>query len=544
MSENDSNDQSDRGLRSGLDRRHLLFGLAATGLGGCGTVPNWELHAEALRLLAQSEGPDRRPAFIADVAWTRQILWQQVLNLHKVPGADWDERIEYGQRLLKAVGGGVLFLPAGEYRLKEEILLEDRVVLRGEPFRAADATGVGVPRGTRLLFPAHRFGRIDEPFDHRDGFRRIRTRESSASRCGLVDLDLDHGRIEMRCPRYGPIGSQRLVVGCRLRHAVAIDESLPDLSIGQLRGQRFTDRGRAAVEVDGLFDVLVAGNSIEPSSGSVVQRGYVLDTRGGEPGRRDVVFDYDNRSGLLVNFFTAGGERFGRRWNGNRWNRPYSFRRGLLIRDNAVFSTGRPAIGFSGQGVVCERNSIRFRPGVVRHTVDGRKISLGSSTNGNRAIEARGHGWSILNNQFEVHSNRTEEGDYTLNDGEGILHEDHANSTVVGARAIGNVGNANISVYRVGAIDGLEVSGNELRLARAQRGRPFAIYVSALRGEHLNSCGGAAVHDNVVESGGILMRGRDAGENRITDNRCLDVPQELVNEASAELRGNVGFSVA
>ena len=152
--------------------------------------------------------------------------------------------------------------------------------------------------------------------------------------------------------------------------------------------------------------------------------------------------------------------------DGTPTTHPWGFRKGTVIRDNFVFSTGRCAIGFSGDGVVCAGNVIRFAPDIVRPTVTGVHRSYGSSTNDNRALEIRGWRWVVEENQYEVHSNFCSDRKYRINDGEGLMHEDHCNSTIVDSRLVNNHGNSYLSLFHVGEVNGLHVEGNDISTPR------------------------------------------------------------------------------
>ena len=54
--------------------------------------------------------------------------------------------------------------------------------------------------------------------------------------------------------------------------------------------------------------------------------------------------------------------------------------------------------------------------------------------------------------------------DYPINDGEGLMHEDHCNSAIVDSRLVGNRVNSYLSIYKCGPIDGLHQIFNNDRI--------------------------------------------------------------------------------
>jgi hypothetical protein len=255
-----------------------------------------------------------------------------------------------------------------------------------------------------------------------------------------------------------------------------------------------------------------------------------------------VIFDYDNRAGIYLNHYGIGGPG-GQGPDGTPETYPHGFRKSLVIRDNYVFNTGRCAIGFCGDGVRCLHNVIRFARDVWRPTVTGRHISHGASTNDNRAVEMRGWRWVVHGNAYEVYRNLAYDRKYSINDGEGLMHEDHVNSTVKDSVLTNNRGNAYLSIYQTAGIDGLLVEGNDLRIDPGAGGEP-AIHVTANRTSDPFPCRNVRILDNTVSGRGILISGSPAANNVVRGNRAVgDRPQKIKNEAGAVVEDNEGFEV-
>jgi len=132
--------------------------------------------------------------------------------------------------------------------------------------------------------------------------------------------------------------------------------------MGQKPWQRYTATWeRAAIHVYSAENALVANNRL-PRSGEAnfTMDGYLMLDRARKLMTVDgVVFDYDNRAGIYLNHYGIGGPG-GQGPDGTPETHSYGFRKGLVIRDNYIFNTGRCAIGFCGDGVQCLRNVIRF----------------------------------------------------------------------------------------------------------------------------------------------------------------------------------------
>ena len=76
----------------------------------------------------------------------------------------------------------------------------------------------------------------------------------------------------------------------------------------------------------------------------------------------------------------------------------------------------------------------------------------------------RGWRWVVDGNDYQVHRNWAFDRKYKINDGEGLMHEDHVNSTIHDSVLTNNRGNTYLSLYKTAGIDGLLVEGNDIRL--------------------------------------------------------------------------------
>jgi len=489
--------------------------------------------------------PTDNPLLQPGAGWSQLLPWQPVIDITSIPGAGefWDERLEKAQQALLPKGGGTIFFPRGNYRFARDILLQSGVILRGVPSEVPSAHDARFAPASKLEFPGYApsFSGSGTPVS--TAFKGITLSDpAEASNCGVAFLDINRGHISLGETQGHRCGINRFVYGCRLRNCAGPASEIPDLKQGQPAWLRYTAKFRAAIRVHAAENALVANNRI-PKSGddNFTLRGYPLKDRKGQAVPFDVEFDYDNRPGIYVNHHCIGGAGASGD-DGTPETHPWGFREGTIIRDNYVYCTGRCAIGFSGDGVVCSRNVIRFAQAVSRPTVTGVEASHGSSTNDNRAVEMRGWRWVLEGNDYEVHSNICSDGKYRINDGEGLMHEDHCNSSVVGSRLVNNHGNSYLSIYHCGAIDGLHIEGNEI----STPGRISDIYVAAPRHRQPGDfpIRRVTIVNNVTRSNGIRVRGHPAERVVVKGNRHASTTTGVIfDEANAEVSNNSNYEV-
>jgi len=199
--------------------------------------------------------------------------------------------------------------------------------------------------------------------------------------------------------------------------------------------------------------------------------------------------------------------------------------------------------------VQCLNNVIRFPKGIVRKTVTGKHLSHGASTNDNRAVEMRGWRWVVSGNDYEVHRNIAADGVYAINDGEGLMHEDHVNSTVKDSVLAHNRGNAYLSIYQTAGIDGLRIEGNEIHID-AGAGGEAAITIAANRVNEAFPCRNVRILNNIVSGRGIKIDGAKDGSsnNLIKGNKAVGKAfgkegYVIQNMANAKVEDNPGFTV-
>jgi hypothetical protein len=498
--------------------------------------------------LRSAELPNTDPLAKYKLAWTAEVKWGNVVDVSKEPGETADDKLASAQAKLAMQGGGVAFFPAGVYRFSSTIKLLNGVVLRGtDPLPVTSAQNEKYAPPTQFEFPKYEFQPEGDGTPISKAFKGIQLAEPGvAANVGLVNIALNRTHIHFYDdgPNGHAAGSNRFVVGCVLRNCAVADNTVPNLKINQLGWQRFTSRHHAAIDIKAKSNILIANNRL-PKSGedNFSMSGYVLLDTKKMPTKIDgVVFDYDNRPAMYVNHFGIGGSG-GSGPDGTPKSHPHGFRKGIIIRDNYIYNTGRIGIGFCGEGVQCLNNVIRFPDDVWRPTATGQQLTSGASTNDNRAMEMRGWGWVLDGNDYIVHRNWAYDKKYKINDGEGLMHEDHMNSTVKDSILVNNRGNAYLSIYKTAGVDGLLIEGNEIRLPEGKQ-TIAAIYVNADRNKGRFPVKRVKILKNVVSGGGILLSGDPSEENVIKGNKFAGQGQGTLNlNANADLDSNEGFTV-
>lgn len=483
-------------------------------------------------------------------AWIDALPWDRVVAMEAPDDQPADDRLSAMQRELAEKGGGVIAFPAGTYRFANDLVLEDGIILRGaDPVDSKDAKEEGYNPPTRLEFPKYVPSMEGEGTPIDTAFRRVRVRDGAkTSGCGVVNVSINRAHIDFaENEETHTAGSRRVVFGCKITNAAAADPHIPNKEYQQAPHQRFTARHQAAINVYADADLFIANNRL-PKSGddNFLVKPYTLvkvhgtgqDFKLGQDKPHEfltleegVMFDYDNRPGIAANMFGIGAFGSGS-GNGTPETHPWGFRKGTIIRDNYIYCSGRSAIGFSGDGVYCGHNVIRYPNDVVRPTTTGLVLSDGSATNDNRAMTMRGYRWHADANNYEVHSNKTMGGG-KINDGEGIMHENHANSSVVDSKMTANIGNRYLCFWVI-AIDGLLIEGNKI----SANGAAINLHCGARDVKHVKIAG------NELSQGGIRVTAAVGEDISITGNRYTgEGTGSITADDLAWVGDNEGFEV-
>lgn len=510
------------------DRRKILI------LGSAAALLPKQIFAE--------DAPQNDPAAHLELPWTAQLKWDVVVDVTTMVGGGkyWDQRFAKAQEEVASHGGGVVFFPAGEYHFEDHLQLKNGVVIRGaDPDKSTSAHDENYAPPTRFEFPKYQqlLKGDGTPID--TAFKGIHLEEpSKAANCGLVNLAINRGHIRFLEDDDHKCGGNRIIFGCVLRNCAVADPAIPKIDRGQHKWQRFTSRHHAAMHVNGAENILIANNRL-PKSGddNFTMKDFILKPNRGSADRYDVEFDYDNRPGMYISEYCIGGSG-GSGNDGTPETHPWGFRKGIVIRDNYLFQTGRTPIAFTGDGTICANNMIRIPKDIWRPTATGADATSGSSTNDNRAIQMRGWRWVVEDNDFEVHRNWAAQRGYLINDGEGMMHEDHCNSDLRGSRLTNNRGNSYISIYKCGSIDGLEIEGNDISVPSGIAD----IYVVSDRNSGPAPIRNVRIVNNRTRSNGILIQGAPASGNVVEKNEHVGGGGTITNKAKAKVSGNKGYS--
>ncbi len=497
---------------------------------------------------AEGQPPTDNPLAAYKQAWTDKLPWGNVVDVTTCDAKTTDDllAVAIGQLIAKG-GGGVVYFPAGTYTFAKSITLPNGIILRGAASKERSALKEAYQPLTKFEFPKYEYKAAGDGTPLDTAFKGVDCETPGTdSNLGLVDIAVNRGHVNFdddHSEKHAA-GKNRFVVGCTFRNAAVADPSVPNLTINQKAFQRFTHRHRPAVHLTGE-NALVANNRL-PKSGddNFTMTGFVLlGDKKKETAIDGVVFDYDNRPGFYVNHYGIGGAGGGGP-DGTPETHPWGFRTGIVIVGNFLHQTGRLGIGFTSDGGRCEGNVIRIPDDVWRPTATGQAITFGSSTNDNRAVEMRGWRWVVTRNDYQVHCNWAFDKKYRINDGEGLMHEDHVNSTVKDSVLTHNTGNTYLSIYKTAGIDGLLVEKNDIRLGDGTRvvAGGSAVMVSADRNKERFPCKNVKVLNNTVAGGGILVSGTPAEGNVISGNKCLGVAVKITNNADARVEKNEGFA--
>lgn len=526
-----------------------------------------------------AEAPIDNPVANYGVEWTDAFRWDQVVSIDEAAGETLEERLANAQEELSLQGGGVVYFPEGTYVFSDHVYLKKGIVIRGTyplnserhnpivphefPQAFIDAREPRYTLGTHFIFPRYVPSFIGDGTPVGTAFKGIRLEKpDKADFCGVVNIHIHYGHIALGTrdalqQNYaaGHMPGHMLVFGNILENTAVASPDIP--AAFQHAWQRFPDREYGAITVYAAQNILVANNRIpENDDGSFLMRGYRLyptqaDLKDGTNlAEQDVWFDYMNRTGIRVNYmpmmhqldiWTKYEELESAVQSGTHEEMvtPGTLAKGIVIRNNYIYTTGGGGIKTTGDGAWVAFNIIRCRPSVVLPTATG--FHKDTHVNDVRAVEVRGWRWTIEGNDFDVHSNYTIDG-IKYNDGEGLMHESWQNVDVRDSRIINNVGNRYICLWRV-PVYGLEISGNRLRI----KPNWHAIFInSQSRFSPTNlvdlPCERVVIKNNITEGGGIKTLGGKGPGNIIMNNLHTMLHEgKIENFTNSLMKGNKNY---
>ena len=511
-----------------------------------------------------SAAPTNDAAAAYGQAWTGTLAWSQVFRIQDYGGkgdgaGDNGPSLERAEAAAIAVGGGVIFFPSGTYVFANDVVLRSGIILRGQdpaPVRNAPDPRYAPP--TRFEFPQYHFSSIGTGADAGTAFKGIHTLNPAAdSNVGVVNIAVNRGFIDLGDNKIrGPgfrAGSNRLVVGCTVRNAVMpqgyfhFDWEPAVPTSWQYPWQRYTDPFSFAIRVISTSNALVANNRLLPATDNFVENGYLIhDTKKNVVTVDGVLFDYDNRYGIIVNRSWAGvnGTRNG--FAATRDTDPILFGTGVLIADNYIRNTGRVALYAAGQGAIIRHNTALNQPdGLVgRYGTDGTREANGSSTFEDRGIDFCGYDVTVDGNSYEAHQGKLLVNYPRVNDGEGILMQEWSGTSAINETITHNTGNSYIGLYDEGRILHCEITDNtvtegDIQVFSRKETGPSEVKNNTIARNHLKggihvggyapTCGGNRVIDNQSGSPqkltleGTVHDPQHGGDTVVEGNRNLDV---------------------
>lgn len=526
-----------------------------------------------------AEIPADNPAANYGAEWTNAFNWDRVMSIEEAPGETLEERLAHAQEVLSSQGGGVVYFPEGTYVFSDHIYLKKGIVIRGTfplnsekhnpivphefPKAFIDAREPRYTLGTHFIFPRYIPSFVGKGTPTETAFKGIRLENpDEAGFCGVVNIHIHYGHIALgnrdalqRNYAAGQMPGHMLVFGNILENTAVASSEIP--AAFQHAWQRFPDREYGAISVYAAQNILVANNRIpENDEASFLMKGYRLyptqaDLNAGtNMTEHDVWFDYMNRTGIRVNYmpmmhqldiWTKYEELEAAVQNGTHEEMvtPGTLAKGIVIRNNYIYTTGGGGIKTTGDGAWVAFNIIKCRPSVVLPTATG--FHKDTHVNDVRAVEVRGWRWTIEGNDFDVHSNYTPDG-IKYNDGEGLMHESWQNVDVRDSRIINNVGNRYICLWRV-PIYGLEISGNRMRI----KPNWHAVFInSQSRFSPTNlvdlPCERVVIENNITEGGGIKTLGENGPGNIIRNNRHTLLNEgKIENFTNSSMEGNMNY---
>lgn len=487
--------------------------------------------------------PTENPAARYKLAWTDGAKWNQVVSIEDFKGKDWIEKIDKAQDALAKKGGGVVYFPAGKYKISDTIKLKSNIIIRGAtPERVKDARRDDYAPPTKFIFPTYKpsFGGEGTPID--TAFKGVELADMNKdTHCGIVNIDLDHGHIHFGVSVYdnkqfvenfATYGRNHIIYGCRVSSAAVTDPSIP--KDFQHKWQRWTFRHRGAIDIRAAANVLIANNRIpESRKDNFTMKTYKVYAGTGRKTTKEieVEFKYDNRPGIYMNYGNV---------KGTPETDPTCFVKGLDIRENYVHCDGCLAIGFSGDGTYCGFNVVRYGKDVYLPIYNGYNES--HYVNNVRAVEMRGWRWTVEGTDYKVYRNIFDKKTgNSYNDGEGLMHEQHSNVDIRDSKLINNKGNSYLCLWRA-PMNGLLIKGNEIDTPNTMWG---AICVNGRthKSKQLLTVKNVHIVDNVTKRAGIMMMGKDGENNIIKGNRHEGENGFIRNliEPKAEVSDNKGY---
>jgi hypothetical protein len=442
----------------------------------------------ATAALAQAPVDNPVAAKYGDTAypWANQVKWDTVFNINDYMsvGTTMVDHFNAARDAAFAAGGGVVYFPAGTYTFEDSIYLKSGVVIRGDnPSGVTDAKTDGYAPPTKFVFPQYVPSFSGSGTANTTAFKQIGlVDQQNASNVGIVNVDVNRGEI-----RFGVFGTgawQRTDTSAY--NAVSSNQRVKNVVVFGLRNnnvalpatgtpntkqnawQRYCDSSDANINVQPYKNALVANNRINDNvTDSYFQPGYIVTKGSGTTVLNGTTysstvpfaeFSYTDHYGIQT------GRIGPHPWSSTPIDDVVSFRPGVAVNDNYVYTTMRVKIFAGGYGATINDNVLRDKNGKTIWCDNGglKWQTNNSATYENRAIDIAGYNVTVDGNNYQIYRHQIAAGPYYSVDGEGILMQASSGSLAVGETFTNNTGNSYIGLWKTKEIRNILIQGNTI----------------------------------------------------------------------------------
>lgn len=418
---------------------------------------------------------------------------------------------------VETLGGGVVYVPAGNYFLSDTLELPANVVLRGEKPALTDAHDASFDPPSRLIFPKYfpTFTGSGTPLN--TAFKRIILADvPNSGKNGVVWMNVNRAAIQFdydpatRSPgsfdQNAPTGMNFVLLGVRSNNGARVinAEGLPEwdnpsgfnIYSENLGWERYIFQFAAPIHVSSSGNTIIAKCRVNdlswqstlafavpgaPSSSNYLDDSY--EQIGAKPKNVNLPYpfftDFPDPGQLPVRFSDSyvislnGLYHFARNphapngWFGTETQTPYLFRENHTVRDNWLFGTAGTKLEASGKGLEIINNVSRDVPykSFLVNSVGFNTTNAGSEVMsrgfliGGADIQLVDNDIYLYRHQYVNPSNPGVATGIFSNDAEGVLWD---NTTTIcdGYNAVGNTTNANIFVFDTNQMDNIYIADN------------------------------------------------------------------------------------
>ena len=434
--------------------------------------------------------------------WTDSLPWTNVHNINEFSGSSWTEKLENAQNALTS-SGGVIYFPAGTYEFSENMIIKDKIILRGATPTYTDARDSNYTPQTKFIFPKY-IPSFSEPGNSACGAFKGVISDGIASNTGLVNITINRAFVQMQ-PKFKNVYHSGgyttfeldvpkhnvIVFGCRICNTALPlkNETLPSnwyATNWQAMGWWYVSNIDALVQRNCVIannrcnDYLTSTDDIADET--YEQPGFVTFDKVAPYGSVVVPgwkapFNYNDHYGICVNRFMTDYKLEGCKITGDCRNidknsstpsyQSMVFGTGVEVLDNWVYQTMRCCYMLGGNGMVVRNNVGRNKPNKQRWvSQSGTYLVSFQAFLENRGLDFVGWNVTIEDNDFQVWNHKFETSQYSSNDGEGILVQaccgggENQNYMIRNNKVEGP--NAMISSYKTYDINNLWILNNNL----------------------------------------------------------------------------------